>query len=119
MDNVMIQLGVGGIFAVLVIRSFVEFVKAMKKNGNGSSETERDIKAIVIDTNDKAKALHSMCSRTDGDGIPMVYTPRSIVECQKEVVKTQERIALSQERMAETQKQMAETIKSIKDKVRS
>ena len=122
MDTVLMQLGVGGIFAVLVIRSFVDFAKAMKKNGNGHSsgtETEKDIKAIVIDTNDRTKAVHGICSQTDGAGIPMVYTPRSMIECQKDIAKTQERIALSQERITEAHKQMAETIKSINDKIRS
>ena len=121
MDTLLLQLGVGGIFAVMIIRSFIEYTKATKKNGNGRSgtETEKDIKAIVVDTNDRAKAIHNTCSRADGDGIPMVYTPRSMVECQKEIVRTQERIALSQERMVEAHKQMAETIKSINGKIRN
>jgi len=74
MDNWIVQLSAGGIFAVLIIREFVNLMIKLKgKNGNGNgstpgTETVKDIKAITIDTNDKVKSLHEQHSKTDGDG---------------------------------------------------
>ena len=119
MDSVLLQLGVGGIFAVLIIREFVNLVAKLKgKNGNGNgSQTLSDIKQIAIDTNDKTKALHSLHSKTDGDGVPMVYSPRSIVADQKEMAKTQNKTAEHMRDISMTQTQMADTMKEIKEKV--
>lgn len=110
MNEVLTQLGVGGIFAVLVIRSFVELVKAMKngKNGGGlkSSDSQliQDTKALSIDTNDKVKTLHSLHSKTNPDGLPVWYFPQSIVQDQKEIAKSQADTAMHMKSIAESMK---------------
>lgn len=119
--DLLTQLGVGGIFAVLVIREVLSFLaKKDSKNGTGSSETERDIKAITIDTNDRVKGMSALTSRIDGDGVPMIYTPRSIVATQKEISDAQAKttqhlseVAKSQADFAKAQADIAESVKKI------
>lgn len=112
MNELITQLGVGGIFAVLVIRSFVELTKAMKNGkANGAPQLYRDIKNVTDDTNDKIKGLYSMHSKTDSDGLPVWYFPRSIV-------KAQERIASSVEQTTVHLKSLADSIEKLESKQR-
>ena len=105
MNEGLTQLGVGGIFALLVIRAFVELVKAMKtKNGsegNGHEQITRDTKKLAIDTNDKMKTLHSMHSKTNPDGLPVWYFPQSFVQDQKEIARAQADTALHMKSIAD------------------
>lgn len=117
MNELITQLGVGGIFAVLVIRSYIELTKAMK-NGKAGKEVNsvppqlyRDIKNVTDDTNDKIKGLYSMHSKTDSDGLPVWYFPRSIV-------KAQERIASSVEQTTVHLKSLADSIEKLESKQR-
>ena len=115
--NVWTQLGLGGVFAILIIDRFVTLViklREKKGNGNGSgTETVKDIKAIVIDTNNKAASIHELTNRIDGDGVPMVYTPRSIVESQKKTAEAQEQTARHLSEVVRVQKQMADDVRTI------
>jgi len=106
MNEALTQLGVGGIFAILVIRSFIELTKAMKnKNGNGTGGHEQicqDTKKLAIDTNDKVKTLHSMHGKTNPDGLPVWYFPQSFVQDQKEIAKAQADTAMHMKAIADT-----------------
>jgi len=113
-----VELGAGGIFALMLIKAFIELTKALKNGkangGSDSSASARieqivsDTKLISIDTNDKAKQGHTVLARTDADGVPMVYFPRSIV-------KTQEKTAEILSEVSNTQKQMADTLIDIRN----
>ena len=125
----MTQVGTIGTFAILLIFAITKLIREVKasKNGNGNApgtETVKDIKSISIDTNDRVKGLHELHSKTDGDGVAMVYFPRSVVEVIKESAKAQERTAghmkdmtVTQKQINDNQRQMAETLITIKDKV--
>jgi len=122
MDNVLLQLGVGGIFAVLIIREFVNLMTKMKgkSNGNGNSSDSqilKDVRLTTADTNDKVKGLYSMHSKTDNDGIPVWYMPRSFVEAQKEMARTQADTVNVIRDVVRTQEQMCETMRSIDEKI--
>lgn len=107
------QLGVGGIFAVLVIRSFVELVKALKgatngKASGGHEQITKDTKEITIDTNNKVKTLHSLHSKTNADGLPVWYFPQSIIQDQKEIAKTQADTAVHMKALADAVQKLEE-----------
>jgi len=111
MDNWIIQLGVGGIFAVLIIREFVNLLAKMKGNDSKPTGTNpqicQDIKSITIDTNDKVKEIHSIQSQKDADGLPLSYFPRSIA-------KSQEKIAKDQAVTAQHMKTIADAVTELK-----
>lgn len=120
-NSVLLQLGVGGIFAVLIIRAFVEMVKALKKTDSGSGSGSdngvkqiiHDTKEISIDTNDKVKTLHSLHNKTNPDGLPVWYFPQSFVQDQKEIARAQEKTARHLEKVTIVQEQMCDSLKNI------
>jgi len=121
MDGLILQLGVGGIFAVLIIREFVNMMAKMKeKNGSGNENgngTLKDVKNITIDTNDKVKSLHSLHTKYDSDGKPLWYFPGSMLENQKQIALVQERTAGHLRDMSRNQTVIVDKLKSIEDKV--
>ena len=94
------QLGIGGIFAILIIKSFIELIKTMR--GKNGSDTIKDVKSITIDTNDKVKTLHSLHSKTNQDGLPVWYFPQSIVQDQKKIAEAQAQTAMHMEAISES-----------------
>lgn len=120
MDNILLQLGVGGIFAVLIIREFVNMTSKMKgRNGGSTNGTGmlKDVKDISIDTNDRVKSLHGWHERTDNEGRPVWYFPYSIVDHQKRMADAQERTTENLKQVVQTQKDISEKLKNIDDKI--
>jgi len=122
MTELAMQLGVGGIFAILLIREFINLVYKMKNkdgnsNGNGHAQICKDTKEIVIDSNDKIKSLHSLHAKYDGDGRPLWYFPRSITESQKRIAEVQEKTAGHLKDVSNAQAQVVDLLKEIKDHV--
>lgn len=93
------QVGVGGIFLILVLRMVLDFVakfqqhKAAKEQGdaggNRSATTgehsilERKLAVLLqkVDPIEKQMAdVHAWMSKEDGDGVKLVYTRRSLEE---------------------------------------
>jgi len=114
MDGIGAQIGVYGIFALMLIKALTEMLKAAKsKNGNGSKTPEapqvcKDIKEMTIETLDKVKGLHSMHNKTDSDGLPVWYMPRSMVKAQQEIAKTQEQTTIHLKSLADSVKELCE-----------
>lgn len=63
------QLGVGGIFCVMVLREVFAFL-GKRRNGNGSNGHRRMA--------DQVAGLWRMHDKVDADGVPMWYVPRGL-----------------------------------------
>ncbi len=113
------QIGIYGIFALMLIKALTEMLKAVKTKGNGGSHEQiaKDTKQVAVDTNDKVKALHTMHEKTDGDGVPLCYTPRSIVNTQKEIAKTQADTVNVIKDVSRNLKDVSDTLKIVNEKV--
>ena len=103
------QLGVGGIFAVLIIRSFIDFVK-YKKNGKNNGKEDIDI------IKDKTIKLFEMHNHYDNDGVPSWFTPRYLVVTQKEIIGTQRDITDLIKDISNSQEKIAEALTRIEGK---
>ena len=75
--------------SVLVLSRIVEHYAFGKKN-DGVDETR--VAKLVEEAVDKMK---DVILRTDDDGTPLVYTPRSVARHQADIMETQRRIATS------------------------
>ena len=69
--DVLQQLGIGGIFAVLLVREVLSFFRE-KGNGNGSifTRSERTEWSTVVD---QVRDLHIWHAKTDASGTPIWY----------------------------------------------
>jgi len=84
MDGKLLELGVGFIAALMVIREVLGFLEK-KKNGSGGhnfimNEHVNDVKGTVSAIKDKVDDLHEWHNKTDADGIPLWYVRRSLEE---------------------------------------
>jgi len=113
-ESVLVQLGIGGVFAIIIIDRFVAMIiklKGTKNNGNGDNghnQICKDTKEVAIDTNDKVKTLHSLHNKTTPDGLPVWYFPQSIVQDQKEIAKAQTDTAIHLKALAESVRILSE-----------
>ncbi len=84
MDGKLLELGVGFIAALMVIREVLGFLEK-KKNGSGGhnfimNEHVNDVRGAVSVIKDKVDDLHEWHNKTDADGIPLWYVRRSLEE---------------------------------------
>jgi len=80
-DSAILQLGVGGIFAVLVIQMVLNFIKPMMPNifgVNAQDEATKEITKILYEIRHLTKELHTWHDRRDEDGVPVWYIRRSL-----------------------------------------
>ena len=89
-SNIIMQLGVGGIFAIMVIKIVLDFIKE-KKNGNGKVVPDNVAKDLFTHFEDQkieyqlvreihayAKWLKEIHDVKDEDGLPVWYVRRSL-----------------------------------------
>jgi len=93
--------GIGIIAAVLIIREVFSFLKtreaASKDDDGDCDEALGKLKSIDTKLDDMSAAtlqMSAILSRTDPDGLPLCYTPRSLVS-------TLEKLAASVDRLGE------------------
>lgn len=78
---------------VKLVENVVSRIQA-DKGGNGKGGL----------TSEQAKQLGSLYQwhdRVDGDGVPLWYSPRSLVSTQQQIVDTMKQVVVMQERLAE------------------
>lgn len=92
METGLMQLGVGGIFAVLVLRQVFDFL-SRKKNGWGASKIARQI-----------DDLHRWHDVRDSEGVPIWYVRKSLDS-------SIERLADNIEKQTETLRLLASEVK--------
>lgn len=82
------QIGVGGILVVLVLREVFGFLKPLLEkrrtngNGNGGHKANGHMSAETVA---QVHELHRIMSKTDTDGTPLVYFPRSLAAAVQEL----------------------------------
>jgi hypothetical protein len=79
-DGTLEQVGIGGIFAVLLIREVLHFLKSREQR----NEAALDERAIA-----KIHNTHEILSMKDEDGAPLVFTPRSMSRTISMIAETQ------------------------------
>lgn len=98
MDSLVLQLGVGGIFAILLIDRALKFARdysAANKPASAVPEAVKDTRTGPLpiigatpnpDSDRKISDVHEIISLKDEDGVPRVYVSRSIQRIQEETV---------------------------------
>ena len=89
MDARLLELGVGFIAAIMVIREVLSFLEKKKNGGSGQSiimnEHVNDVRGAVSAIKEKVDDLHEWHNKTDADGIPLWYVRRSLEESIREL----------------------------------
>ena len=81
--------------AIIVLSRIVEHYAFGKKNGSITPDT---MKVMVDEAISKVCSnckMHDLITKTDDDGTPLIYTPRSVARHQEDIMETQRRIATS------------------------
>lgn len=81
------QLGVGGIFAILILKTVFAFIKSRKTGGF----TNEDIKKVLDHNTKMTEDLHEWHDMHDDDGVKIWYVRKSL---QESVSKLADSIAL-------------------------
>ena len=85
MDDALLQLGVGGIFALMIIKEVFNFLS--KRNGGSkanlddstiSRKVSKDLSPKVDESLHILRDLHEWHSKTDEDGVKVWYVRRSL-----------------------------------------
>jgi uncharacterized protein YaaN involved in tellurite resistance len=69
------------------------------------------------DQNSMLKELYDLHSKTDADGIPLHYFPRSFIETQKDIVEVLQEISSHQEKTTYLLESLMKKIEKVEDKV--
>lgn len=82
-EGKILELGVGLIAALMVIREVLNFLdkkKGSPDEGSLIGEHVSDVKGSVTAIKDKVDDLHEWHNKTDADGVPLWYVRRSLEE---------------------------------------
>src|SRR5258708_30131490 len=105
----------------------IKRMKNSKESGSGNVTVrlDADVSRMVRETHERAVRADSILCKTDNDGIPMVFTPRSLMENQlrmaealRDVGSSCERINSNIERVAHRQEGQGEKLDEILDQVK-
>lgn len=75
MDSSITQIGIGGIFAILIIKEVLSFVKGFR---NGKKNGENEAIKLLYEILDYCKKVHIMHDIKDSDGTYIWYVKRSL-----------------------------------------
>lgn len=106
-------IGVGGIFAVLVIREVFTFVKGRQHNHGPMNGSLGRIEAKVDTIMSKTAQLHQWHAVTDQDGVPVWYVRRSMERAVDRMAEATDRMVTLLERMAAMQEDTHEKLKEL------
>jgi len=76
--DLLLQLGVGGIFAFIIIKEVLTIVFKNKRNGGPSRATTPDMFAILRDTQTLVRELHKWHDAKDEDHVFVWYVRKSL-----------------------------------------
>ena len=118
-DNLLLQLGVGGIFAILIIRMVFDFLN--RKNGSGNTKVfdkrMTKVETDVDEIKDCVHKIHDMHDVKNADGVPVWYIPQSLVQTQKEVQETNLKIQETNLKVVAILKDLMKTVERLEKKV--
>ena len=92
MNDLLLQVGVGGIFAILLIDRVLKFVKdwraqdATIPKAVDSTNTRPHDALMFSSATRKLEDLHRVMEARDDDGVPRVYTPRRHSQLLEELI---------------------------------
>lgn len=72
------EIGIGGIFAILVLREVFNFLQKKKTNGYNDVQFHRELGTKVNEIKSLTKELHKWHSVTDMEGVPVWYVRKSL-----------------------------------------
>jgi hypothetical protein len=75
-DSILLQLGVGGIFAIMVIREVLGFLRDRK--GGATSEEGAKTRELVHQVKSKLDELHKWHDVRDDEQVPVWYVRKSL-----------------------------------------
>jgi hypothetical protein len=113
MQEGLTQLGVGGIFVVLVLKEVVVIVKAAlgRRNGNGQGHEAVDAMfKLVREIRQDADWLRQAHDEKDDDGVYTFKVRRSLWKLMEHIETAMTRLSLSQERQAIAMETLARKI---------
>ncbi len=129
MDGKLVELGVGLIAAIMVIREVLGFLDKKKfqtDNVNGSSlnghgavmnEHVNDVRFAVSKVKEKVDDLHDWHDKRDADGVPLWYVRRSLEDSIKDLgekicqqIEVQTKILQHMQKMEELHRKKVEKI---------
>lgn len=102
-QQILLQLGTGGLLALLIIREVLGFLKA-----RSCKPPEELIRKIAIQVRD----LHDWHNKTDEDGVKVWYVRRSLEDA---IVKLSSNIEVQSELLRELVYDLRETRRDVKD----
>ena len=95
MDHAITQIGIGGIFAILVIREVLNFL-GKKKDSPSSAKTcefDKETKDLLFKLKNQVDDLYKWHDQRDADGVPVWYIRRSLEEAIVKLAASQESLA--------------------------
>ena len=86
------ELGVGGLLALLVLREVFGFVKpVLERRRNGGKSLDKPNGHLTTEQVAQIADLHRLMTKTDVDGTPLVFVPRSLVAVIQELSQATQR----------------------------
>lgn len=118
---------------VKIVEYLIKKLLPSKGNTLSEKETERitgientlktiqqkveDKPSLTTDQNSMLKDLYDLHSKTDADGIPLHYFPRSFIESQKDIVDVLQEISNHQERTTYLLEALIKNLDKIENKI--
>jgi len=96
--------GIVGVLVVLVLREVFSFLKSKEASMDGDCDDAMiklsQIDDKVDDLQGATQAMSAILTRTDADGLPLAYTPRSLTTTLDALGKSVERLGDKVDRLA-------------------
>jgi hypothetical protein len=95
---------------VKVVEKLVDWLAKKSRNAKGEGVTvvslDPETSRVVRETHELSENVARVIERTDYDGVPMVYTPRSIVGNQLKMAEAIRELSHAQDRVHESQEEI-------------
>ena len=108
-------------FAVGVVKIIERLVDrfADKKKKEGNGHTNGHSSTLDPQVSQAIKEIHDVVQLRDGDGVPLVYWPRSQMETQKEMAKSLVDINRGQDKMVDRLERVGDSLEEIANNTRN
>jgi Mg2+ and Co2+ transporter CorA len=116
-DHITFATLLGGAVALMkVLEKLIEWA-AKKMNGKDSHATvvqlDPEVSRMLRETYERTAHVNELATKTDNDGIPMMYTPRSAIELQRQTAEALRDVTHSCERISKNVDSNSEKIDQI------
>lgn len=119
-SSILLQIGVGGTFALLIIREVFGFIRPiLEKRRAGPSKPAAPSSPLNGSTKKisaQVDEIKNILQRSDSDGTPLVYVPRSLAEAIHELAQTTAEQTRFLERVNENVIEVRRDLRRLEDK---